>query len=207
MNQKQSNYNVPFDYARNKLKNLNPENISRLSGIEFNDEKNIFILDFFGDIYRVSYPDGEIYNNDGTMCTDLSLKIIIIRYLINSSGVAPTDRYISYKEVPGGHVFYSNYKITTIERLALEYEHCINEYMNFMDSINAERMNMGDLSYKFKFIGNTYMIFILWFKDDEFESTSNVLMDSNATEYFNAEDLAVCPGLAIDIISRKINKE
>lgn len=203
---KQSNYNVPFNYAREKLKHINPKTISKLSGIDFDKSKSIFTVDFLGDIYYVNYPDGEIYNNDGSICTNLSLKIIIIRYLINSTGEPPVDRYISYKEVPGGHVFYPNYKKTIIDRLALEFECCIDKYKQLMDSIHAERISMGDLAYKFRYIGNTYMIFILWFKDDEFEQTSNVLMDANAIQYFNAEDLAVCPGLAIDIIRKKIQE-
>ena len=47
--------------------------------------------------------------------------------------------------------------------------------------------------YHFYFYRNydTYIIYILWSGDDEIESASNILFDSNIKHYFNAEDIAV----------------
>lgn len=204
MNNKVSNYNIPFDYARNKLKELDPIKISKLGNLEYDGKRKIFKIDFMGDLYEVSYPDGEVYNN-GMLCNNLSLKIILVRYLINATGVKPTDKFITYKEVPGGNVFYPNYLKTVINKLSIEFEDCIDEYKKVMDKMGAIKIDVGDLGYKFKYIGNTYIIFILWFKDDEFRQSSNILFDSNLIYYFNAEDLAVCPSIAIDIIKNKVN--
>ncbi len=201
-----SNYNVPFDYAREKLKKLDPHTISNLSNISFNSDSNKFTLNFFDRQYIIDYPSGEVWNDDGSLCKNFELKILIIRYLINANGVPRTNKYVTFKEIPGGNVYYPNFLNRTLSRLSEVFTSQIDRYKLFMENIGAEKVDMGDLAYKFTYMGNTSMIFILWFGDDEFPSNSNILFDSNIVCYFNAEDLAVVPDTAIDAILNKINK-
>ena len=42
-----------------------------------------------------------------------------------------------------------------------------------------------------------------WEKDEEFPPAANILFDQNIQFYFDAEDLAVVPDVAIDIIKNK----
>ncbi|KPI47349.1 hypothetical protein IM33_18185 [Clostridioides difficile] len=201
-----SNYNVPFDYAREKLKKLDPHTISNLSNISFNSDSNKFTLNFFDRQYIIDYPSGEVWNDDGSLCKNFELKILIIRYLINANGVPRTNKYVTFKEIPGGNVYYPNFLNRTLSRLSEVFTSQIDRYKLVMENMGAEKVDMGDLAYKFTYMGNTSMIFILWFGDDEFPSNSNILFDSNIVCYFNAEDLAVVPDTAIDAILNKINK-
>ncbi|MGX9758413.1 DUF3786 domain-containing protein [Clostridioides difficile] len=201
-----SNYNVPFDYARKKLKELDPHTISNLSNINFNSDSSKFTIDFFGRQYIVDYPSGEVWNGNGSLCKNFELKILILRYLCNAKGIPLTNKYITFKEVPGGNVYYHNFLNRTLARLSEIFTSQIDKYKLVMENIGAEKVKMGDLAYKFTYIGNTSMIFILWFGDDEFPPNSNILFDSNIIYYFNAEDLAVVPDTAIDAISNKVNQ-
>lgn len=201
-----SNYNVPFNYAREKFKELDPHTISNLSNISFNSDLNRFTLNFFGKRYIIDYPSGEVWNDNGSICKNFELKILIIRYLINAKGILRTNKYVTFKEIPGGNVYYPNFLNRTIARLSEVFTSQIEKYKLVMENIGAEKVDMGDLAYKFTYIGNTSMIFILWFGDDEFPPNSNILFDSNIIYYFNAEDLAVVPDTAIDAILNKIKQ-
>lgn len=200
-----SNYYVPFNYARNKLKSLNPHDISNSSGIFFDEFNNHFIIHICGDIYFVTYPNGNIFTMDGDISSKLDMNIIIIRYLINAKGIPNTNKFITFKEVPGGNVYYNNFLNRTIKRLSTEFVNSIDNYIKVMENLGAQKVSMGDLSYKFSFLGNTSMIFILWFGDDEFKPNANILFDSSIIYYFNTEDLAVIPDIAMDIIAKNIN--
>ncbi|CZR98787.1 hypothetical protein CDFC105_72503 [Clostridioides difficile] len=201
-----SNYNVPFNYAREKFKELDPHTISNLSNISFNSDLNRFTLNFFGKRYIIDYPSGEVWNDNGSICKNFELKILIIRYLINAKGILRTNKYVTFKEIPGGNVYYPNFLNRTIARLSEVFTSQIEKYKLVMENMGAEKVDMGDLAYKFTYIGNTSMIFILWFGDDEFPPNSNILFDSNIIYYFNAEDLAVVPDTAIDAILNKIKQ-
>ncbi|MCC0656231.1 DUF3786 domain-containing protein [Clostridioides sp. ES-S-0123-01] len=205
-NIKTSNYNVPFDYARKKLKELDPHTISNLSNIDFNSDSSKFTIDFFGRQHIVDYPSGEVWNSNGSLCKNFELKILMLRYLCNSKGIPLTNKYITFKEVPGGNVYYPNFLNRTLARLSEIFTSKIDKYKLVMENIGAKKIKMGDLAYKFTYIGNTSMIFILWFGDDEFPPNSNILFDSNIIYYFNAEDLAVVPDTAIDAILNKVNQ-
>lgn len=201
-----SNYNVPFNYAREKFKELDPHTISNLSNISFNSDLNRFTLNFFGKRYIIDYPSGEVWNDNGSICKNFELKILIIRYLINAKGILRTNKYVTFKEIPGGNVYYPNFLNRTLARLSEVFTSQIEKYKLVMENMGAEKVDMGDLAYKFTYIGNTSMIFILWFGDDEFPPNSNILFDSNIIYYFNAEDLAVVPDTAIDAILNKIKQ-
>ncbi|MCI9977593.1 DUF3786 domain-containing protein [Clostridioides difficile] len=201
-----SNYNVPFNYAREKFKELDPHTISNLSNISFNSNLSRFTLNFFGKRYIIDYPSGEVWNDNGSICKNFELKILIIRYLINAKGIPRTNKYVTFKEIPGGNVYYPNFLNRTLARLSEVFTSQIEKYKLVMENMGAEKVDMGDLAYKFTYIGNTSMIFILWFGDDEFPPNSNILFDSNIIYYFNAEDLAVVPDTAIDAILNKIKQ-
>lgn len=67
-----------------------------------------------------------------------------------------------------------------------------------MEKIKAEKLDMGDISYKVRFLNEIYVVFILWYGDEEFEAEGNILFDSNINNYFNAEDLAVIPDIILN---------
>ncbi|EGT4637390.1 DUF3786 domain-containing protein [Clostridioides difficile] len=201
-----NNYNVPFDYVRKKLKELDPHTISNLSNIPFNNDLNRFTLNFFDRQYIIDYPSGEVWNSNGSLCNNFELKILIVRYLINAKGIPRTNKYVTFKEIPGGNVYYPNFLNRTLYRLSEVFTSQIDKYKLVMEKIGAEKVNMGDLAYRFTYMGNTSMVFILWFGDDEFPPNSNILFDSNIVYYFNAEDLAVVPDIAINAILNKINQ-
>ncbi|MGX4599262.1 DUF3786 domain-containing protein [Faecalimicrobium sp. JNUCC 81] len=200
---KKNNYSLALDYSREKIKSLDPYNIAKLSNIIFNKDLSIFEINIMNNMFNMEYPSGKILEKSNS----LELDIIITRYLSNAMGALPTNKFITFKEIPGGNVYYNNFLNRTIKRLAYEFSDCIDKYKTFMDNLGAEKVNMGDLAYKFNFIGNTFMIFIIWFEDDEFEANANILFDSNITYYFNTEDLAVVPDIAIDLISKGIKEQ
>ena len=177
-----------------------------MSNISFNNDSNKFILNFFDRQYIIDYPSGEVWNDDGSICKNFELKILIIRYLTNAKGIPRTNKYVTFKEIPGGNVYYPNFLNRTLSRLSEVFTCQIDKYKLVMENMGAEKVDMGDLAYKFTYMGNTSMIFILWFGDDEFPPNSNILFDSNIIYYFNAEDLAVVPDTAIDAILNKINQ-
>lgn len=204
---KKSNYSLVLDYSREKIKSIDPNNISKLSNIKFNESLSIFEINLMNKMFIMEYPSGKILEKSSTTSNNLELDIIITRYLLNATGVPPTNKFITFKEIPGGNVYYNNFLNRTIKKLAYEFSNCIDEYKIVMENLGAEKVNMGDLAYKFNFIGNTFMIFIIWFGDDEFEPNANILFDSNINYYFNTEDLAVVPDIAIDLISKNIKDQ
>lgn len=189
---------VPFEFIKNTFKDCDPMLMAELSGTIYDKEKQNFIITLMGKDYVVSYPSGEVFiKKNNEIIDSYVIKTTFLRYLVNAKGVPPTGRNITYKEIPGGHVYYSNFYHRTILMLVKTYGNNIEAFIEAGDKLKAEKIEIGDAGYRFQFLNNIYLTFILWRGDDEIAPSGNILFDLNTPYYFNAEDLAVVGDIAI----------
>lgn len=198
----EGNYKLVLENLIIKFKSLDPIVISKQTNSFYNSKSNTFKLRFLDSNIYIQYPSGMIYKNNKKLNEDISLNILVIRFLIKGIYINQTNIYLSYKETVGGYVYYSNFKSRTIKSFINKYKDDFNLLKKHMEKIKAEKLDMGDMSYKVRFLNEVYVVFILWYGDEEFEAEGNILFDSNINSYFNAEDLAVIP----DIILNNLNK-
>lgn len=198
----EGNYKLVLENLIIKFKSLDPIVISKQTNSFYNSKSNTFKLRFLDSNIYIQYPSGMIYKNNKKLNEDIALNILVIRFLIKGIYINQTNIYLSYKETVGGYVYYSNFKSRTIKSFINKYKDDFNLLKKHMEKIKAEKLDMGDMSYKVRFLNEVYVVFILWYGDEEFEAEGNILFDSNINSYFNAEDLAVIP----DIILNNLNK-
>jgi len=192
---------VPFEYIREKFSKANPELMARNTFSKLVDSS--IHMNFMGMPYKVEYPSGKIVDENDIELEFYTLRTLFLRFLVNGQGIEATGKDITYKDIPGGLVYYPNFSKRTIERLAKSYGSDLDKFESDMNSIGAKELSQGDKSYRFSFMNQTYMTFIVWSKDEEFPPAANILFDQNIQFYFDAEDLAVVPDVAIDIIKNK----
>ena len=120
-----------------------------------------------------------------------------MRYLIHGKGVEPSRKYITYREIEGGNVYYNNFYGRCILRLSRTFGKNVERFKEIFEKLGAEKVEMGDAAYKFQFLNNIYVIFAIWKDDEEFPASSQILFNSNVLFYFTAEDLAVVGDVAI----------
>lgn len=195
-----ANFPIAYEFVKTKLKDSDPLEIARKSGAEYDQSGHTFRLLLMGRQYFVGYPSGEVYAEDQDEVKYTDVKTLILRYLINAGGMPPTGKNITYREVPGGQVYYKNFQGRCIFRLARTFGNNFEALARGMAKVPCEKVNFGDLSYRFQFINNVYITIILWQGDDELPPGANILFDGNAVDYFNAEDLAVAGDVLIDFL-------
>jgi hypothetical protein len=97
---------------------------------------------------------------------------------------------IHYRDVPDGNIYYHNFFGRCILRLSKTFKDKFDHLNSAMEKLNAEKLNLGDLSYKVEFLPNIYVYVILWHGDEEFSASAQILFSENIPYYFSAEDLA-----------------
>ncbi|WP_019224862.1 MULTISPECIES: DUF3786 domain-containing protein [Dehalobacter] len=189
-----------YEFIRTKLIDCDPVEISRKSGTAYDSQKQEFCVFLMGRTYFVSYPSGKIYDSNRSEITNFPVMTLILRYLVHAKGTPPTQRNITYQEVSGGQVYYRNFYGRCIMRLARMFGKDFSALERAMQKLNAVKTTHGDLSYRFQFINNIYVTFILWNGDEEFATGANILFDANTLDYFNAEDHAVVCDIALSFL-------
>ncbi|CAH2214191.1 DUF3786 domain-containing protein [Tepidibacter aestuarii] len=194
---------VPYEYIKNIFKNTDPSQMAELTGNKYDENAQIFTVKLMGKNYTVKYPSGDIYNQDNKLVESYITRIMFLRYLVNGKGVPPTGKDITFKDIPGGHVYYHNFHNRTILRLANLYGNKVEDFEESFKNIDSEKIKQGDLGYKFEFLKNVFFTFIVWEGDEEFAPSASILFDSNIEYYFDAEDLAVVVDIAINFLKNK----
>ncbi|NLM52197.1 MAG: DUF3786 domain-containing protein [Firmicutes bacterium] len=193
---------VPFLYILEKFQQQDLQDLCQGKGLNYDEKQNVITVNVMSENYDVFYPSGKVFKEDGREVTSYLLKTVLLRYLVNGKGTKPTFKFISYKEIKDGQVYYPNFYKRTIQRLAQLYE-ADPDLFDFPDKLERIPMPRGDLAFAFEFLPNVYFQFILYRGDDEFPASANILMDANIEDYFNAEDLAVVVDIAIEYFVHK----
>lgn len=192
---------VPYEYIKEKFSLANPQQMADMS---FSEYRNGHIyMSFMGRLCTVSHPDAVIKDEDDEEITSYTLKTLFLRFLVNSKGIEPSNEDITYKDVQGALAYYPNFEKRTISRLAKIYGNDLDRFKGDMSYIRSAAVRSGDAAFKFPFMNRTFMTFIVWKNDEEFPAGASILFDKSIQFYFNAEDLAVVPDIALDIIKNK----
>ena len=191
---------VPYEFIRDIFKDKDPFMMSELAGAPYDPEGQRFTVHMMGRVYHVQYPTGEIYTEEGEPMEVYAVMTLFLRYLANARGIPTTGKDITYKEIPGGHVYYSNFNNRTIARLARIFGNNLEELKKAFEIIGGQPVKMGDAGYRFQFMNNVYLTFILWKGDEELAAAANILFDMSTPYYFDAEDLAVVGDVAIGVL-------
>lgn len=193
---------IPYEYNKSIFKNFNPEKMSKNTGCIYDDSKKEFTVCLMGNYYKVKYPSGQVLNEDYSEIEKYPIRTLILRYLMNATGVKPIGEDITYRDVSGGNVYYNNFYGRCILRLIKTFGKDLNTFRNAFKTIKKEEVDIGDIGYKFEFINNVYLTFAMWAGDDEFPASAQILFDKNVSFYFTAEDLAVVGDVSIGILTK-----
>lgn len=191
---------VPYEFIRDIFKDKDPQLMADLSGSPYDVATQRFSVKMMGRNYFVHYPSGEIYTQEEERLEVYAVRTLFLRYLANGRGIMPTGKDITYKEIPGGHVYYSNFYHRTILKLAKAFGSQIEIFQEAFKAIGAQPVKMGDAAYRFQFMNHVYLTFVVWEGDEELASSANILFDMNTPYYFDAEDLAVVGEVAIGVL-------
>ncbi len=190
-------YGVPLAIYQERYKVLDPEEVSRRTGVPFDVGRGMFTLTVLGFMINASWPEyaltpvdrercpHELYNKEGL--------ILLIRYLIEGTSAESTGSWLPYRELPWGEVYDRNFQGRCIKRLAFGFGSKPDAFAKACQYLNGIPYDKGDVSYDLPFLPGVTVRLILWAGDDEFPPQSQWLFSDNMPLAFTAEDVA-CMG-------------
>ena len=102
-------YKAAIALAAAELKKLNPKRLASRSRGDFFFEggQEGIILPYFGQGRRVSWPEIKVAPVDGSGDLPLTEQILILHYLLQTTGEALTGKNIDFRQVPEGSFYWS----------------------------------------------------------------------------------------------------
>jgi hypothetical protein len=154
-----------------------------------------FLVPFFGTFYHVAWPEGRALRAAAQEVADIATRILLLHYLLTADGSPMSDRWIAFRNLPGGMGYDAAFQGRANLRLARTFGADRAAFEAAARALGGERLSFGDAAFMFRLLPRVWLGIVLYLADDEFPSSANVLFDASASHYLATEDLAVLGGL------------
>ena len=202
--EKDSKERMPYEHYMEIYRGLNPEDISSRANIPYNAESRTFTLRLMGVTYQVSWPDYEVRHLDREDLQYYPLegaanaRILVLRYLTEGAAAPATGKFLTYREVPWGEVYFKQFQGRCLFRLAYGFGNKLQKFREVMEKLGAKQLSHGDAGYAFEFLNGLYLQFLLWEGDEEFPPSAQILFSDNfPVAFVMGEDMAVVGDVSI----------
>jgi len=191
-------YGPALEKAQEALPRVDPNRQAAHAGVTFealDGRAGRFLVPFFGTIYDVSWPAGEVRRADDGSGADMASRILLLHYLLTADGMAMADRWIAFRGLPGGLGYDAAFQARANLRLARAFGAERAAFEAAARALKGESLSFGDASFLFRMLPRLWLAVVLYLADDEFPANANVLFDASASHYLPTEDLAVLGGI------------
>ena len=210
---KDSKEQRPYEYYLKTYQVIDPKEISERTGFFYDEEKKVFTVVFMGSTYEISFPDYKISHKEDEkgvypLEEAMNAKIFMVRYLSEKAKTLSSGKFLTYREVPWGEVYFRQFQGRCLMRLAFSYGNKLEAFKKVMTAIGAKPLEQGDCAFELEFMEGFFIRLILWEGDDEFPPSSQILFSDNFAVTFAAEDLAVAGDICINMmkaVERKLS--
>ena len=210
---KDSKEQRPYEYYLKTYQEIDPKEISERTGFFYDEEKKVFTVVFMGSTYEISFPDYKISHKEDEkgvypLEEAMNAKIFMVRYLSEKAKAPSSGKFLTYREVPWGEVYFRQFQGRCLMRLAFSYGNKLEAFKKVMTAMGAKPLEQGDCAFELEFMEGFFIRQILWEGDDEFPPSSQILFSDNFAVTFAAEDLAVAGDICINMmkaVERKLS--
>lgn len=210
---KDSKEQRPYEYYLKTYQEIDPKEISERTGFFYDEEKKVFTVVFMGSTYEISFPDYKISHKEDEkgvypLEEAMNAKIFMVRYLSEKAKAPSSGKFLTYREVPWGEVYFRQFQGRCLMRLAFSYGNKLEAFKKVMTAMGAKPLEQGDCAFELEFMEGLFIRLILWEGDDEFPPSSQILFSDNFAVTFAAEDLAVAGDICINMmkaVERKLS--
>ena len=164
--------------------------ISENSGSEVLSDSKL-VLSFFERKVLIDLKYKKAYyldkaDSDKRSYLDMFSSAIILHYLLSADGTSLKNKWISYRELPGG-LFYSSTIPVVLEPLIKRFETDGKEFLKRSLGIGGaanSNFEYGAIIYPFK---RFPVLLVLHERSEEFEANIKILFDSSALHYLKTD--------------------
>ncbi len=157
---------------------------------------------FLNDEYEVDFSAKKIFSLTRNIEAKDYYKILILHYLANESNL-PTiekDRWISFKELEGGEIYFPAFRKRSIEPILRKYSDNPSGLYEKVDTFCGEKLDTGNAAISIRAFEKVKVGIVLWAKDEEFSADCNMLFNEGVRGLLPTEDVAVLGGIVASLV-------
>jgi len=199
-----TNWEISFEYHLEEYRKIDPHEASTRTNIEYDQTHSRFTLTTLGHTLYAHHPDFELTPKDPETCPKtlygFQMQVLVMRVLYLGVHAPSTGKFKAYRELPWGDLYDPNFNGRCIKRFAYGFGFKPDKFEKAAEQLSGKKLDLGDISYDFPFLGDITCRFILWKPDEEFPPSAQILFSDNSSLTYNAEDLAAVGDIIISTL-------
>lgn len=191
------NLDIAFKLALDNLRIKDPNIVSQNAYVFFDITNRWFRVPFLGSTYIVELISGKIYMENSSDEVSPADQLLILHYLGTANGSPLKNSFISFRELPDGMIYNEPFKRRSINPFAKAFGNNSKLFLSLAQKIGGEEIKIGDAGFSIYAFPRIPITYVLYFSDDEFPASANILFDASAPNYLPTEDYAVLCSLIV----------
>jgi hypothetical protein len=149
-------------------------------------------LSYWGQPIEISCTDMKARKlSDGSECSVYDTGMLLY-YLREADGTQMAERWIGYRELPGGNFYSQAFQGYSGDKLARVYGEQPEAYINAARALEGMPLTaLPGVAYAFLPLPRIRLASIVYPGDDEFPARASVLFDAAASHYMTTDGLAL----------------
>lgn len=196
MENREKAYQQALEEAQGEFITRDPAIMAKASATKYLEEDSFIIVPLMERNYQIHYPTALMKRDDGKE-VPLPYQILLLHYLTMSRGLPMTNKLISFKEIPGGLVYYDAFYRRAVEPLVKVFGYQGENFRKVGKSLGGEEVNLGDIAFLWYVLPRVPITYILWVGDREHPARASILFDKVVKNFLPMEDLALLASLPV----------
>lgn len=177
-----------LDQLRESLSERPAEMVAQNAGVEINE--GALRLSMLFDEYAVDVDTLVVADADGEPI-DSFRQSLVLTYLATADGTPPSERWISFRELPDGAFYHRAFQGYAPDRLARHWGLDVEGFAATCRSQGGAPIEHGEPGFSFRVLPRVEVAAVYWPGDDELPSSASVLFDASAHHYMVVDGLAI----------------
>lgn len=77
---------------------------------------------------------------------------MVLRYLTEGGAAPSTGKFLTYREIPWGEVYFKQFQGRCLFRLAFGFGGKLDAFREIMERVGAQAISSGDVGYELEFM-------------------------------------------------------
>lgn len=188
--------------ARDRLREIALPRLVQRSGCAQTTDGDLRVT-FLWQEYRIRPPRYTIVRADTDTEPSDFVQAILLTYLVTADGATPSDRWVSYRDLPGGmfyaHAFHGYAEVRLARELGAGG---IAAFRRAAEQLGGRSIEIGNAGYAFQLLPRVHLAAVYWEGDEDLAAQASILFEDTAPHYMSTDGLAVLGSHLVDALVR-----